>query len=260
MKSITVMRRVGRYSQPILALGAVILIWHAVTVWIGVPVWLLPSPGNVLSAAYQYGNLLPRHIAVTLFETIAGLIVALVIGIPLAVVIVWNPIMRRTLYPVILAAQSVPKVALAPLFLIWIGYGMSSKVLVAASVAFFPIIVDGVAGLSSIDRDLVDMVRVLRASTLQSFIKIRIPAALPFFFSGTKVAALLAVVGALVAEFVGSNEGLGYLILVSGSQLNTSMVFVAITLLSIMGMLLYWAIELLQRAFFPWSIGESEIK
>lgn len=249
-------RAANQYGPPAGAIVAAIALWHAVTTWVGVPAWLLPSPKAVLAAAWQYQALFPKHVAVTITETLLGLAVSLAIGVPLAIVIVWSPFLRRTVYPLILGLQSVPKVALAPLFLIWIGYGMPSKVVIVASIAFFPILVDTVTGLAIVERDLLDMVRVLRASTFQTFVKIRIPSAMPYFFSGTKVAVTLAVIGAVVGEFVGSDEGLGYLIMVSSSQLNTAMVFVVLVILSVLGAVLFEMVEVVQRLTCPWSVGE----
>ena len=249
-------RMLRHYGPPVGAILAVILAWYAVTAWLGVPGWLLPSPQAVVASAIEYGDILPRHTLITLAETLLGLAVSLLVGVPLAIVIVWSPFLRRTVYPLVLGLQSVPKVALAPLFLIWVGYGMPSKVLIVASIAFFPIVVDTVTGLALVERDLLDMVRVLRASTLQTFLKIRIPSAMPHFFSGAKVAVTLAVIGAVVGEFVGSDVGLGYLMLVSGSQLNTAMVFVCLVLLSAMGAILFEIVEGLKRIACPWSLGE----
>lgn len=249
-------RGLHHYGPPTVAILAVIFLWHAVTTWLGVPGWLLPSPKAVLMSAYEHQALLPKHTAVTIAETLLGLAVSLLVAVPLAIVIVWSPFLRRTIYPLILGLQSVPKVALAPLFLIWVGYGMPSKVVIVASIAFFPILVDTVTGLALVERDLLDMVKVLRASTFQTFIKIRIPSAMPYFFSGTKVAVTLAVIGSVVGEFVGSDAGLGYLIMVSGSQLNTAMVFVALVVLSLMGAILFEVVEAVQRITCPWSVGE----
>ena len=249
-------RALRQYGPPLAAILAVILVWHAVTTWLGVPAWLLPSPRAMVMAAHEHQALFPKHAAVTIAETLLGLVVSLLVGFPLAILIVWSPFLRRTIYPLILALQSVPKVALAPLFLVWIGYGMPSKVVIVASIAFFPILVDTVTGLALVERDLLDMVKVLRASTFQTFVKIRIPSAMPYFFSGTKVAVTLAVIGAVVGEFVGSDEGLGYLIMVSGSQLNTAMVFVSLVVLSVLGAVLFELVELVQRFTCPWSVGE----
>lgn len=245
-----------QYGPPTIAILVAIFLWHAATAWGGVPGWLLPEPAAVLRAAYQHAGILPRHIAVTLTEILVGLMAALVFAVPLAIAMVWAPLLRRTVYPLILAMQSVPKVALAPLFLIWIGYGMPSKVLIVASIAFFPIVVDTVTGLALVEPELLNMVRILRASTFQTFLKIRIPSAMPFFFSGTKIAVTFAVIGSVVGEFVGSDDGLGYLIMVSGSQMNTAMVFVSLIILSFIGMILFAVVEVLQRFLCPWSVGE----
>src|SRR5256885_2115151 len=181
-------RALWHRAPPLIALLVLILAWYAGTTWFGVPAWLLPSPQAVIASAYEHRGLLPKHTGVTLMESLLGLAVSLAVGVPLAIIIVWSPLLRRIVYPLVLGMQSVPKVALAPLFLIWVGYGMPSKVLIAASIAFFPIVVDTVTGLALVERDLLDMVKVLRASTLQTFVKIRIPSAMPYFFSGTKVA------------------------------------------------------------------------
>ena len=249
-------RILRHYGPPVGAILAVIFAWHAIMAWFGVPGWLLPSPQAVIASAWEHRDLLPKHTSVTVIEILLGLAVSLLVGVPLAIIVVWSPFLRRTVYPLILGVQSVPKVALAPLFLIWVGYGMTSKVLIVASIAFFPIMVDTVTGLAIVERDLLDMVKVLRASTLQTFLKIRIPSAMPYFFSGTKVAVTLAVIGAVVGEFVGSDVGLGYLILVSSSQLNTAMVFACLVILSLMGAILFEIVEALQRITCPWSVGE----
>lgn len=249
-------RTLRHYGPPTAAIGAVIFLWHGASVWLGVQSLLLPSPGEVVASAYEFHAILPKHTIATLVETVLGLLVSLVISVPLAIIIVWSPLMRRTIYPLVLGMQSIPKVALAPLFLIWVGYGMSSKVLIAASIAFFPILVDSVTGLALVERDLLDMVKTLRASTLQTFIKIRIPSAMPYFFSGTKVAVTLAVIGAVVGEFVGADVGLGYLIMASGAELNTALVFVCLVILSVMGALLFELVAMVQRITCPWSVGE----
>jgi len=245
-----------RFGAPAGAILLLIALWQALTAWARVPGWLLPSPQAVLSAAWTHRDLLPGHAGATLLETLLGLAVALLVALPLATLVVWSPLLRRTLYPLILGLQSVPKVALAPLFLVWAGYGMPSKVLIVASIAFFPIVVDTITGLAIVDRDLLGMFKVLRASTLQTFLKVRLPAALPYFFSGTKVAVTLAVIGAVVGEFVGSDVGLGYLVQVSGSQINTAMMFVSIILLSLMGAILFEIVELIERLVCPWSVVE----
>ncbi|HUC61687.1 MAG TPA: ABC transporter permease [Alphaproteobacteria bacterium] len=251
-----VLRLAGHYAPPTLLVAALIVAWHWVTVWFDISPIILPAPLAVLEAGIRFRDLLPEQILVTVTETILGLVVSLAIAVPLAILVVWAPLLRRTIYPVILAGQSVPKVALAPLFLIWIGYGIVSKVLIAASIAFFPIMVNTVAGLSLVEPDLLDMVRVLRASTLQTFLKIRIPTAMPHFFSGTKVAVTLAVIGSVVGEFVGADKGLGYLMMAAGSQMNTAMVFVALVILSLTGVILFGLVELVQRLTCPWSTGE----
>ncbi len=246
-------RILRHYGPPGVAVLAMIVTWYAVTTWFHVPGWLLPSPQAVIAAAYEHRDLLPKHTAVTAVETLLGLAVALLVGVPLAIVIVWSAFLRRMVYPLVLGLQSVPKVALAPLFLVWVGYGMPSKVLIVASIAFFPIVVDTVTGLALVERDLLDMVKVLRASTLQTFLKIRIPSAMPYFFSGTKVAVTLAVIGAVVGEFVGADKGLGYLIQLANGRVDTPLLLAAVVIMSATGIVLYLIVErlepLLRRGF-----------
>jgi len=192
------------------------------------------------------------HTWVTLYETVAGFFLALLIGLPLAILVVYSSILKNTIYPILLVFQSVPKVAIAPLFLIWIGYGEMSKVLIAAIVAFFPIVVNTATGLESVEAEILELTHSLHATKLQVFFKVRFPWALPYIFSGMKVAITLAVIGAVIGEFVGSDKGLGYLILAASGEMNTALIFGVMAILALIGIVTFTAIDLLEKLICPW--------
>jgi len=156
-------------------------------------------------------------------------------------------------YPLLIATQSLPKVALAPLILVWLGLGIESKLAIAWLVAFFPIVVDTATGLRSTSPELLELARSLQCSRLQTFFKIQLPSALPSIFSGAKIAVTLAVIGAVIGEFIGSNEGLGNLLLTANSQLNTPLAWAALVVLSVLGMILYGAVVLAEKILMPWA-------
>jgi ABC-type nitrate/sulfonate/bicarbonate transport system permease component len=176
------------------------------------PSWLLPAPSELALALGESRDELVRHSLVTLSETLLGFALSIAISIPLAAAVVHSTILRNTIYPILLAFQSVPKVAIAPLLVLWIGFGMLRKIVVVFLVCFFPIIVATATALSAVPAPLMELIRSLSASTMQTFIKIRVPTAMPYMFVGLKVAITLAVIGAVIGEFVGSEDGLGYLI------------------------------------------------
>jgi NitT/TauT family transport system permease protein len=188
---------------------------------------------------------------------VVGFALAAVVGVVLAVAIVYSRLIRNMIYPQIVVLQIVPKVAIAPLLLIWAGYGMTSKVLLALLIAFFPIVVNMVTGLIAIEAELLELCRILHSGRWQEFSKVRLPNALPYFFSSLKVASTLAVIGAIIGEFVGGSEGLGHLIIIANTELRTSMAFVCLFSLSILGFLLYGFVVLAERVFMPWEKWQS---
>ena len=232
---------------------ALVALWELLVRGFNVPGWLLPAPSAIALAMAEWRDDLLRHSLVTLYETLLGFALAIVISIPLAVAVVHSAILRTTIYPILLAFQSVPKVAIAPLLALWIGFGMLPKIAVVFLVCFFPIIVATATGLSAVPAPLMELIRSLSASTTQTFIKIRFPTAMPYIFVGIKVAITLAVIGAVIGEFVGSEDGLGYLILVSTSQSHTPLAFAALVLLTIISIVLYYGIAFLERIVVPWA-------
>ncbi len=219
---------------------------------LNVPTVVLPTPDKVWHAFVARFDLLVSEGWVTLKETLYGFVLALVIGMPMAVAVANSRALNLMFYPLLIALQSVPKVALAPIILVWLGTGIESKLAIVWLVAFFPIIVDTVAGLRSTPRELLELAHSLRASPMQIFLKVQFPAALPFVFTGAKVAITLAVIGAVIGEFVGSSEGLGFLLLSATSQLDAPLAFAALFALSFLGMFVYLLVELAERLTAPW--------
>jgi NitT/TauT family transport system permease protein len=242
------------------AIAGLVLGWELLCRTARIPVWLLPAPSVIARETWSWADRIPAHGWVTLYETLGGFACSVLVGIPIAVAIVYSPLLRRVIYPVLLALNSVPKIALAPLFLIWIGHGVVTNVMVATIVAFFPMVVNTATGLESVEPELLQLTRSLHASTFQVFWKVRLPWALPHIFSGMKVAMSLAVIGAVVGEFVGSDRGLGYLILVASSNLNTAVVFGVMAALSALGIGVFWAVVAAEQLVCPWYLHPDRDK
>jgi NitT/TauT family transport system permease protein len=242
-----------------LTLLALLAAWEALCHLLAIPAFLIPAPSQVALRLYDKRELYFIHTWVTIYETTAGFLLAVAFGIISAAIIVVIPRMRDVVMPLLLVAQLVPKVAIAPLLLIWFGYGLFPKILVAFLVAFFPIVVNGASGLASVQPELMDLGSSLQASRWQTFWKFRVPSALPELFSGMKIAVTLAIIGAIIGEFVGGNRGLGYLIIVANQELDTALAFAAIFLLSAAGIVLYLAIELLERVLIPWHLPSQPL-
>jgi len=240
------------YLLPVFLIIVLLLLWQILCGVFKIPIWLLPSPSRIFTNTMKWASFLPMHTWVTLYETVAGFFLALLIGLPLAILVVYSSILKNTIYPILLVFQSVPKVAIAPLFLIWIGYGEMSKVLIAAIVAFFPIVVNTATGLESVEAEILELTHSLHATKLQVFFKVRFPWALPYIFSGMKVAITLAVIGAVIGEFVGSDKGLGYLILAASGEMNTALIFGVMAILALIGIVTFTAIDLLEKLICPW--------
>ena len=231
---------------------ALVLAWQFICQYGQVPKWLIPSPAAILQAIWDNRVQLVGHVEATLLSTLGGFALALLLGVPLAVAITSSRIARNVLYPIFLVFQSVPKIALAPLILLWVGYGLSSKVAVSAVTAFFPIVVNMAAGINAIGEEMLQLTRAYNPTGWRVFWKVKLPFAMPYLFSGMTVAMTLAVIGAVVGEFVGADSGLGFIILTASSTMNTPLVFSAMLLLSVMGILLFFAIALVERLLCPW--------
>jgi NitT/TauT family transport system permease protein len=238
--------------RPALLLAAVVGAWSVISATNLVAGYLVPSPSatfHVLTGQWAY---LSHNAWVTGYETLLGFAGAVLIGVAAAVVMVYSPTVEKSLYPLLLFAQVVPKIAVAPLFVVWLGFGLSPKVVVAVLIAFFPVVISMVTGLKSIDPEILDLAATMGASPAKTFAKIRFPASLPFLFSGLKVAVTLAVTGAVVGEFVGANEGLGFVILQANGNIDTPMLFAALFILSAIGVALFAVVEIAERLMLPW--------
>jgi NitT/TauT family transport system permease protein len=242
---------------PLVTFVVLVGVWWLATIVFGWEKFIVPTPADVADALWENRSLLPGEFWTTLAETLQGFALAIAVAIPLAVGIAYSRTLERTIYPVILTINAVPKVAIAPILVIWLGFGQGPKVAMVFLICFFPIVLSTATGLATTPPDLAELVRSLSASRAQGFVKVRFPAALPHVFVGLKVAISLAVIGAVIGEFVGASQGLGYIIIASGSNANTSLAFAAIVLLAAMSIGLFYAIVAIERMLIPWARYEN---
>lgn len=244
--------RMSRVIGPILVLLALIVIWE---VWVHLadtPRWMLPAPTDIAQSFRDDWRLLAEHTRVTLTEVLVGFGIALVAGIATGIAIDSSRLIERALYPLLIASQTIPMVVLAPLFLIWFGYGLLPKVLITALVAYFPLAVNTVDGLKSTDRDLIKLLTSMGSSRWQLFRLAKVPSALPLIFGGARISVAFSVIGAVFGEFVGAKAGLGYLMDRSAPQFETPRVFACIVILAAMGVGLFTLVSLVERLALPW--------
>ena len=241
-----------RWLVPLLIIAGIVLVWQGVVVLNDIPRWKLPAPWEVAKELWTDRSLLLDHTWVTVQEVLLGFLIALVAGVLLAAVINLSRTLGRVIYPAVIASQTIPIIVIAPLLLIWVGYGMQHKVIVVALISFFPIVVNTSDGLRSADPDLINLLRTMGANRWQVFSKAQIPNALPFMFSGVKIAITVSVIGAVIGEWVGSSEGLGYLAIRSKGQFLFERVYAVTLILSLMGIGLFVLAGLLERALLPW--------
>jgi NitT/TauT family transport system permease protein len=235
-----------------------LLAWEFAVRLTGIKEYLLPPPSKVWTEFWKRHDTVMASAWVTTTEIIAGYLLAVAISIPLALWIAYSRFMEDAVYPVIVFLQIIPKIAIAPLFIIWFGFGFTPKLLVVFLLSFFPIVVAGIAGFKSVDPDIMDFARTTGASGWKMFLKIRLPQALPQIFTGLKVGAAIAATAAVLAEFVASDKGLGYLLLQYNGNLDTPMVFAVIILLSLIGLVVYYAVELIERFTIPWHVSHRQ--
>ena len=236
-----------RYALAIAAHVALVLAWYLFVKLGNVPRFVMPSPGATLDALLQPNYNWWGNILVTGTEIFAGYFLALVVGIALALVFTWSKALESFFMPLLVSLNMIPKVALGPLIIVWFKYGIFPNSLMAFSICVFPILLTTARGLREIEPELLDLVRSLKGSRWQLFTKIQLPGALPYIFAGMKVAAILAVAGAIVGEFLGSDKGLGYLMLQVQVTLDTPAMFMAVIMITLIGMVLYGLVLLLER-------------
>ncbi|MEU4294526.1 ABC transporter permease [Kribbella sp. NPDC026596] len=238
---------------PMIGLAGAIVLWWLATVVFSIQPYLLPGPGDVFVKFFDQPGYLLQETGTSMLETIEGFLLAIVIGVPIALVIVSSTVLERLVYPLLLMVNAIPKIAVAPLLVIWMGFGQWPKVVMVLLMCFFPIVISTAQGMKSTPTELVELLRSLNASRLQEFFKLRLRYAMPQIFTGLKVAISLAVIGSVIAEFVGATRGLGYVIQQSGATADTTLAFAAITLLSIMSIVLFYALVLLEHLLLPWA-------
>ncbi len=236
-----------RALEPVITIVVLLALAQVVISLLDVKSYLVPKPSEVAETMVEEWSVLWPALLVTLREVLIGFALAAVLGILIAGVLVYIPLLRRIFYPMLIATQTIPKVAVAPLLLVWFGFGITPKVLVVFFICFFPIVISTMAGLSTVPENMVLLAKSMGASRLQTFRKVQLVHAVPSIFGGLKVAITLSIIGAIVGEYVGSEAGIGYVLITANGQLNTPLIFAAIALITGLGLLLFAAVSLLER-------------
>jgi putative hydroxymethylpyrimidine transport system permease protein len=247
-------RVIATYGLSLLVFLLLLGIWEFISRDGLVAVYVLPAPDQVITELWNdWGSVLRSATWVTFQEMFLGFLIAAVLGVGIAVLLHWSKVIRRALYPLLIASQSIPIVVLAPILVIIIGYNISSKLVIVALLCFFPIAINTLDGFRGVDSEYVRMMRTLHGTRWLTFRRIELPSAMPSLFSGMRVAAAFAPVGAVFGEFSGSNDGLGYVMLQAGPELQTARVLAAVLLLTVMAVLLVLAVTLCERLIAPWA-------
>ena len=233
--------------------AALLAAWQLAVSGLGLREYLLPAPMRVIQAMLGDEIPWPRHVGVTALEIGGAFVVAGAVGVALGIAVAWTPLLSRALVPFLVFVNTLPKVAVAPLFLLWLGYGVVPNMLIGALIGFFPVVINTAVGLSQVDEELLDLGRVFNAPKWKVFTTIRIPNAYPYILSALKVTATAAVVGAIVGEFVASQQGLGYVIITTQGSMNTPVAFAALVWISLVGLAVYGLVVLAARRIAPWA-------
>jgi NitT/TauT family transport system permease protein len=246
-----------RRAAPLIVFALMFVLWEFAVHLTGVKEYLLPPPSKIWTEFLKRYPTVMHGAWVTTQEIIAGYLLAVVVSIPLALSVAYSRFVETAIYPVVVFLQIVPKIAIAPLFIIWFGFGFTPKLLLVFLLSFFPIVVASIAGFKSVDPEIMDFARTTGAGGWKMFFKIRLPQALPDIFTGLKVGAALSATAAVVAEFVAADSGLGYLLLQYNGQLETPMVFAIVVLLSLIGLAVYYVVEIIERIAIPWHVSQQ---
>jgi NitT/TauT family transport system permease protein len=239
---------------PAVALAAgIVVVWEALIHLLKVPTFVLPAPSAIVDSLFANRAALAAASQATALEVLFGFIFSAIVGVLVALVIVRFERFGRALYPLIVLFQNVPKVALAPIFILWFGYGLAPKILLILVIAFFPVAIDMLAGLQSVEPSFVSLMRSVGASKGKIMLRVRIPHSLPHLMAGLKVAITFSVIGAIVGEFAGANQGLGYVIQFASTQLDTPLIFAALVVVSVLGLVFYYVVEFAERVLVPWA-------
>jgi NitT/TauT family transport system permease protein len=240
---------------PVVAMIGVLVLWAAAVKVFEIPDYLLPAPQDVVRRMARDWYVLARNAAYTLQSVLIGFSAGALVGVPLAFAVVLSRSIERVTMPLLVMSQTIPKVAIAPILVVWLGFGILPKIAIVFLISFFPIVVSTVVGLKNVEADMIDLVRSMGANTLKIMLRVRGPSALPQMFAGFKIAICLSVVGAIVGEFVGSDRGLGYLLLTSTGTLDGTLVWSALFILIAIGMILFAIVSKLERLTIPWHVS-----
>ena len=246
-------RALAAYAPSVLVFVALLALWQVAVSGLRIREYLLPSPLAVLRALSLSEIPWLSHLWITTLEIVGAFVLAGGVGVALGIAIAWSPVLARALVPFLVFVNTLPKVAVAPLFLLWLGYGIVPNMLIGALIGFFPVVINTAVGLSQVDEDMLDLGRVFNAPKWKVFATIRIPNASPYILSALKVTATAAVVGAVVGEFVASQKGLGYVIVTTQASMNTPVAFGALVWISVVGLAVYGAVVLAARLIAPWA-------
>jgi NitT/TauT family transport system permease protein len=246
----------SHWIRPFLLVVILLVLWDALIRVFHIPPYLIPKPLEVVEQLFKEWPMLLRESAPTTWATLGGFALSVLVGVPAAMLIAYSRLIESFVYPLLVFSQSVPKIAVAPLFVVWFGFGIIPKVIAAFLLGFFPVVVATVMGFKSLERDMVDLASSMGSTRLQMFFKISLPNALPAIFSGMKVSITLSVVGAVVGEFVGSNSGIGYVLQKANGSFDLPLMFAALMVLSMIGVILFVLLDVLERLSIPWHASQ----
>lgn len=240
-------------AQTISVFVLALLIWHFSVVLFGIKEYILPTPLAAIKTLFDPKYRWSLNFLATFYEVVGGFILSAVVGVILGVAIVWSDWLKRAILPFLVFVNTLPKIAVAPLFMIWFGYGILPNILIVVLISFFPMVINTATGLVAVEEDLLDLVGVLHATKWQKLRLIQLPNSLPYIFSGLKITSTTAVVGAIVGEFIASDKGLGSVIISSQTTLSTPAIFGSLIWITLIGMGLFWAVEFLEKILMPWE-------
>ncbi len=248
------LEKAKKYAYPTAGIIGLIVCWQLVIVLFSIPEFILPTPYVTgISFVSKLGLLFPNALA-TVYETCVGLVLAIIFSVIFSVILVWFRLVEKTVMPVMVFLQTTPKIAVAPLFLVWFGVGYTPKVIISFWLAYFPIVINMITGLRDIQPEMIDLASSMSATKLQTFVKIRLPNSLPYFFSGLKLGGVVALLGAVVGEYVGADKGLGYLIMWANSSYDIKLLFSVVIALVLLGKVIYSMVTWIERHAISWHV------
>lgn len=246
-------RNIGNKIAPIIFIMILLILWEAIINLGGIEKYIMPAPSDVIKTLVKDFNVMIPHILVTLFEGIAGFIISIIAALILAVIMDMVPIIKKAVYPVLVISQTVPVIALAPLFIIWFGFGVLPKIIVVVLVCFFPIVISIVDGLEGVDKDLINHFKLMGASKIKRFIHLKLPYGMINFFSGMRIAATYSIMGAVIGEWLGGEKGLGVYMTRARSAYALDKMFAAIVVIVIISMAIFFLVNLIEKVCTPWN-------